>query len=258
MKKRTLAILAGIILFYTASWGQAGSNLYIETGLDGLGCASPEKPYIRAVNSVYWEGYHAQSIWSMAGLPHFTLKYEKMLSGNVLGLSSGLRYSQLMGYIGRENLFSGEGKFFYVNYNETGQTTEYARVTGLSQRSGYLGVPVELRVTPGKDRVVKVFFRAGLSFNVLLHSATEIDFFDNQMNSYSNEVNAIIEEPSPFYGSFSLGGGLKLGRNDRTGVLLGVNLLTAVVTGRDKGLVRPIAGAGGQIMVRIPLNYQEQ
>jgi hypothetical protein len=258
MKKKILAILAGTMLALSTSFSQGINNLYVETGFDMLGCFSPEKEYIRAVNSTYWAGFYAQNVQALAGIPHFGFRYEKMISGNHLGLSAGLRYSQLIGLIGRDAFMSGSDKYFYVNYRESGSVTEYARVLELQQKTGYLGLPLELRITPGKDRFVKMYYRAGLSFNVKVHSETDISFLENSMDQYKNEVAAIIEKPSPFYASFYMGGGLKFGYADKPGIMIGFNMLTVTVTGKGTGLVRPIAGAGGQIMARIPLNHPEQ
>jgi hypothetical protein len=255
MRNKISTISLALLCIVLSASGQDDprSSIYIETGFDGIGGYAPEKDYIRAMNSYYFFADHfAESIHGMIMIPYAGIRYERMISGSLLGISGGLRYSMMYSFIGKPSCMTGSDDYFYVNYRENGTDTEYARVTELNQKTGYVGIPLELRVTPGKDRLIKIFLKAGFSFNFKLHSASNVVFYDESMNQYKNEVLGLIEEPAGFYSAFNLGGGLKIGRNTGTSVILGMNAPALVfIPGTDE-FVTPVAGGGISLMLRIP------
>jgi hypothetical protein len=261
MRNKVSSIFLALLLIALSAAGQNDlrSFLYFETGFDGIGGYAPEKDYIRAMNSSYFFADHfAESIHGMMMIPYAGVRYERMISGNFLGISGGLRYSIMYSFIGRPSCMTGSDDYFYVNYNENGTDTEYARVTELNQKTGYVGIPLELRMTPGKDRFIKVFFKAGFSFNFKLHSASNVVFYDDSMNQYKNEVLGLIEDPAGYYSAFNLGGGLKIGRNTGTSVILGMNAPALVLIPGNDEFVKPVAGGGISLIVRIPFKKEIQ
>jgi hypothetical protein len=72
------------------------------------------------------------------------------------------------------------------------------------------------------------------------------------MQKYTDEVADIIEDPWSVYASVHLAVGFKLGQPGKTAVMWEVCFPSAVLAPRN-GFLKPQAGGGFQLNVRIPL-----
>jgi hypothetical protein len=258
MNKKLLLFLIFIPLLALQLQGQEQEQkqrrkfLYLETGMDAIGCEVPDKPYIRSVNDENYF-YYSDQIRSFMTINYVGIKLEYRLIRNLLGISGGLRYSRMMTSIGRDSYLTPGQNYFYVRYNQNDQVTEYARVREIDQNGDYLGIPLELRICPGKERRVKAYYIAGLSYNVRMHSKTDISFSDDAMNQYKSEVKSVIEKASPSFTTFHLGVGLKIGKTDKPGISVEANVPVGVVFPGGSYLASPTAGGGFQLLVRVPL-----
>ncbi|MBK8882552.1 MAG: hypothetical protein IPN67_09295 [Bacteroidales bacterium] len=177
-----LLILIPVLTIYARGQEEKQKFLYLETGFDGIGCAAPDKEYIRAVNDQNFD-YYSDEIRSLMAINYIGLKFEYRVLNNLFGVSTGLRYSRMITSIGRDSYMSSGPDYFYVNYNESDLITEYARVCEINQKGDYLGIPLEVRLYPKKERKIKLYYKAGMSFNLKVHSKSDIIFSMSQWNN---------------------------------------------------------------------------
>jgi hypothetical protein len=228
--------------------------LFLETGIDGIGCSTPDKDYIRAVNDPLESEYYSDKIKALMMLECIGLKFEYRTVNNKFGFSGGLRYTRMNASIGRDSYMSSAPDYFYVNYSQNSLNTEYAKVRELNQKTDYLGIPIELRIYPYKDRKVSFYYKAGVSFNLKFNSKSDIVFYNNFMETYRNDVIKVIEKAAPYYTTFNFGIGLKVGKSEKPGFSVEVNAPLGVIFPDKSYFVKPQAGGGVQIMARIPIN----
>jgi len=232
--------------------------LYLESGIDFISCEQPSKDYIRADIDPYYDYFAASHIRALMHNNSFGVRFEYRLAKNLLGISGGLRYTRMMNSIGKPAYWSDSPEFFYVHYRTDGINTDYAKVFELNQRSDYIGIPVELRIFPYKERLINLYYKAGASINLNVGSRTDVVFFDDTMNPYEKDVADVVEEPSSYYGSLNLGIGLKVGKLQKPGFVIEANFPVGILTPGKVSFVTPQAGIGVQVMVRVPLNKKSE
>jgi hypothetical protein len=248
-------ILTGIFLCLLTSLirGQDEKRkfLFIEAGVDFFGSLESNKDYIRGDINPYSYGNVTNQLTSILYYKYFGAMLEYRILHNKIGISSGLRYTRMNGSIGKTSYFSSTSDFYYVQFNNNGTTTEYAKVKEIDQKSNFIGIPLEIRVYPFDDHPVNFFSVIGGSFNLSFGSKTDIVFFDNSMNTFRNEVAKVIEAPWMYYATYKLGVGLKIGRLTKPGVDIGANLVGMLVPNKSS-LIKPDVGGGIQLMIRVP------
>jgi len=191
-------------------------------------------------------------------LNYLGLKFEYRVFNNLFGLSAGLRYIRMITSIGRDSYLSSGPEYFYVNYSQSDLITEYAKVCEINQKGDYIGIPLELRLYPKKERKIKLYYKAGVSFNLKVHSKSDISFFNKSMQQYQADVIKVIENPSPNFTTFHIGLGLKLGKSDKPGISIETYTPIGVIFPKGSFLVNPLAGSGVQLLLSVPLNTKEQ
>ena len=136
----------------------------------------------------------------------FGLKLEYVLHKRI-AISSGLRFSFYKAAL------NAERDFFLWKVSETETSANYIKISSISQRNYYLGIPLEARFfITEKDFFARVYFIVGNTFNFLVASSNNVIFHNPEMEKYNNNVLKHIGDPNLFYGSFYGGIGLKLGK----------------------------------------------
>ncbi len=263
---RTKFILSGVLflLLGLSLKGQENEQekkpmfLYLESGIDFISCEQPEKDYIRADVEPYYDHYAASQIRALMHNNFFGARFGCRFAKNLLELSGGLRFTRVMTSIGKPAYWSDSPEFFYVHYLTDGINTDYAKVYELGQRSDYIGIPLEIRIFPYKERLINVYYKAGASFNLNVGSKTDVVFFNDTMIPFEKDVAEIVESPPSFYGSLSLGIGFKVGKPGKSGFNIETVFPVGILTPGKAGFVNPEAGAGVQLMVRIPINKKSE
>lgn len=259
MKKRIILLLIFIPVI-NIIWGQEEKHKYLslEIGIDGIGCAAPDKDYIRAVNDQNYN-YYSNQIKSLMTISYIGFKYEYRLMSNLFGLSSGIRYSRMVTSIGRNSYLSSDPDYFYVNYSQSEMTTEYAKVLEINQKGDYLGIPLELRLLyPKKNHFLKFYYKAGCSFNFKIHSVSDISFFNKSMEQYQSDVIKVLENASPNYTTFHVGAGVKIGKSEKPGISIETYMPICIKFPKGIYFVDPLAGSGIQLLFNVPLNSKER
>jgi hypothetical protein len=252
MKNIFLFIFLFLFLPLNPTKAQEPIHLIAETGIDFISCAPPEKDYIRGnVEPLFYE-FTSGALRGLYYRNYFGVKAEKRFIHDLIGISAGLRYTRSESSIGKNTYWSSPSEYFYFRLEQSGTTTEYLRIKELNQINGYIGVPLELRIYPYKPRFFNVYYKLGTDFNLLVSQKTDAVFFTPGMQKYTDEVADIIEDPWSVYASVHLAVGFKLGQPGKTAVMWEVCFPSAVLAPRN-GFLKPQAGGGFQLNVRIPL-----
>ena len=262
MKNKLLSGFAFLFILSGFAYGQdeKRSFLYIETGIDLLGCEAPEKEYIRG--DIYPNQYDdmnpapdfvADQVTNLLYTDFLGLKFEYRVLNNKLGVAGGLRYTRVVSSIGKSSYWSdNDEEYFYLQYAQNGTDTEYAKVREITQRSGYLGIPLELNLYPFAAQKVNPYFKAGATFNFNVASRTDLVFWNEEMETYEEEVAAVIEDPYPFYSSLYLGFGLQIRPAGKPGFNLEFCFPVGMITTGEEGFYDPRIGVGFRLTFRIP------
>jgi|WetSurMetagenome_2_1015567.scaffolds.fasta_scaffold06914_2 hypothetical protein len=255
MKKLFLLALIFTAIGYKSA-GQEENRRFLspEAGIDGIGCEAPEKDYIRAVTDQDPADYYSDQINSLMTVYYAGCRFEYRMFNNLLGLSAGLRFNRMTTSIGRESYMLSDPDYFYVNYYQSGQVTEYAKVREITQDGDYIGIPLEVRLYPRKEHRIRLYYKAGLSFNLKVHSRSDIVFFDSSMEQYRADVMKVVEKASPYYTTFHLGLGVKIGKTTKPAISFETYTPIGVIFPKGAWLVDPIAGSGLQLVLSFPLN----
>jgi hypothetical protein len=261
MKKKLLSasIFLSILTGFTYGQDEKRSFLYLETGIDLLGCEAPVKDYIRG--DIYQNQYDinpgpdfvSDQVTNLLHADFLGLKFEYRILNNKLGVAGGLRYTRVVSSIGKSSYWSDvDEKYFYLQYAQNGTNTEYAKVREITQKSGYLGIPLELNFYPFTPHNVNLYFKAGATFNFNIASHTDLVFWNEEMEPYEEEVAKVIEDPYPFYSSLYLGFGLQIRPSGKPGFNLEFCVPAGMITAGENGFYDPRTGVGFRLTFRIP------
>ncbi len=256
MKTGSGFLLISLFIIHSSLNAQETGRKFLsfEAGYDGIGCYSPDKEYIRPVNdqSTY---YYYNELSAYMGLAYTGVKFEYKVVNNYLGLAGGLRYTLASASIARDSYMSSNPDYFYIKYKQDGTNTYFAKVRGIKQNTGYIGIPLELRYYPLSRRrcKVEIYYKAGMAFNLKLHSKSEIEFSDEGMDRYNDEVSSVVEKTASSFSSFYLGAGLKIGNQTKPCLSIEANAPVFVAFPRGSYLLDPIVGGGIQLKFSIPI-----
>lgn len=228
----------------------------IEAGTDFIASDLIFKDNLRGdVPSYYNMGEASKSLTTLCNSWYAGIKAEKFWFKNELGISTGLRFTQINSSV------SNSANFFYLLYQQNGLNSEYLRMTDIVQKSDYFGIPVDIRLFPFKGDYSgyiidfsRCYFKTGLAFNYRIQTKTSVSFYDKTMDQYKGNVAKMVGNPKAFCLGFNLSVGYKCKIPNISNINFEVSLLTAFFTKETSGLVNPQAGSGLQISIQLPIN----
>lgn len=127
--------------------------------------------------------------------------------GHHLDVGAGIRFS-----FGESSLRSNLDYFLWkIEDNET--FSNYIRLKNINQNTYGVGIPLELKVYPGKSDVwLRLYGKAGVVFNFIFTEDISVEFANEAMKKYLSEIKNRFDKPHLFNGQFVLGIGFKIGR----------------------------------------------
>lgn len=251
-------ILFILILKASSLAGQEVRSKYIgiETGMEFQSCKIPEYDFIRADIPDYGYGNASNNLAGYYDEMYAGLKTEIRSKSEHFGLLIGLRYTKVSSSLGKHNTWENSSDFFYLLNKQEGLNTEYLKVKEINQSSAYLGIPVELRYLMSKNRLFRLFFKLSTEIDYRIDTKNDIVFFNDEMESYSNDVINKFKKPGNFLSEFNFGVGLKVGRDSKINFNIEAALPSVNFNSNSSSLVKTIAGGGFQINILIPLNTE--
>lgn len=154
-------------------------------------------PVRQDVGSYYYDGYNSNYVYIDNTVVFFGVKPEYSFFKNKMSVSSGLRFTNLFADLSKAN--ADQGGYFFLRYNSENTNTEYARVKNINETSNYLGLPFELKISPFSIRNISFYFKVGTEFSFKLNTNTSIDFKDNAMDIYKQDIIGDLDIRSNTY-----------------------------------------------------------
>ncbi|MDR1553763.1 MAG: hypothetical protein LBS69_09930 [Prevotellaceae bacterium] len=106
--------------------------------------------------------------------------------------------------------------YFLWKTTESGLTTNYVKIRDISQKSIFVGIPLELKFFPNKkDFFIRHYFILGTALNFLVNSKNYISYANDNMKKYSSLISEQAGKPNVFQGYLYVGVGLKIGRMNK-------------------------------------------
>jgi hypothetical protein len=255
MKTKLLFLFVFLLSLISSIRGQEKRyrSFFVETGMDFISCAPPDKDYIRG--DVNPNPYYYEPSYMMALLykNYIGVKAAIRLANNKLELAGGVRFTRMESSLGKNSYWSGRSDFLYLLFRQQGTVTDYLKIKEISQVTNYIGIPLELRIYPYAEHFIQLYYKVGTDFNVLVRKKTTVDFYVPAMQHYEEEVGRIVEDPWHFYSTVQLGIGLKIGKNSKPGINIEACVPVAILANYKSSFVTPEAGGGFQLNIRFPL-----
>ena len=181
---------------------------------------------------------------------YFGIKPEFAFEKGKYSLATGLRYRAMEGQVYNTSYNSS---YFYLRYDNAGTDTKYARIKGMNESYHLLGVPVEFKWTPIHFWRIGLYLKAGCEFSFKLSSKVEIDFVNESMKDYEQEILDFVGTKTNSFYSLAYGGfGAIYATPKGLGMALDV-LLPVVLTNNNLALMSHGSGNTVQLSFQIPL-----
>jgi len=139
---------------------------------------------------------------------YFGIKPEYFIYKNRIGIASGVRltfaYSEL----------SSDRNDYLWRLREDGLNTYYVQIKDIRQNNLLLSIPLEIRFfTNKREFPVQHYFKLGASFNYLIKTETQVNFVNQNMKKYKDEIQNQLPDNQNDFSAFLFGAvGLKIGR----------------------------------------------
>jgi len=188
----------------------------VEAGVQWFDAKTTKPSQIRENRSSYYYGHRDELFY--CGFVRDERSFSQYFVGikpeysltHRLTIASGLRFS----IVGSQIVSDRDFFLWRISQDET--HSNYLRISELNQKSYYFGIPLELRFFPRQmDCFVRQYFVIGAMFNFHAFSNTRVDFINENMQKYQQQIENELKKPDTFSSSFYLGVGLKLGKMNR-------------------------------------------
>jgi len=185
----------------------------VEIGLESFAGDKVDIPQIRENQSsnyypdYYDDMYYCGYMYDRYNYTHFFVGFKPEYSLNHFFVASaGLRLSF------NNSFMNSDRNYFLWKVAESGQMTNYVRVTNLTQNNFYIGLPMDIKIfTYKRDVRFQHYFKAGFVFNTLVASATKVNFQNPAMEKpYSDQIAKQLKKPSFFSAQTFVGMGFKI------------------------------------------------
>lgn len=249
-----------IFLFYLFRLTNAQESrlkyLGVEAGMTFMASEMANMDYIRREIPQYYNDYSASSLTCLSNKSFIGIKYELFALNDRLSFASGIRFIQLNSSVGKDKYYRSSTQYFYWRTDNNDLNTNYIRINEISQKSSYLGIPLESRFyIAKKPHFMRLYAKLGAEVSLLLQSKTDVDFYDNAMSKYDDEVGSKIADPKTFNTAIYGGFGVELGGDSKPSVSIEACMPYFNLSSKTSGLVDSFFGGGFQINVRVPLKF---
>lgn len=221
-----------------------------ESGVSLFFPQSPEYEFIRGDVLPFSSAGASESLKANAFGRFVGIKAELRDKSNLWGFLAGLRYTKISSTLGKNDADGSSSSYFYFLDQQNVEITEYFRVKEVKRNVEYIGIPVEIRRLFYNDRSFKFYVKLGAEFNYKISSSSEVEFRNENMWEYSNNVLSKFEEPEPFYSAVAVSAGINYDKLPN--VDFEVTLPYIVLTPASSGIISNYAGIGFKIEVKLP------
>lgn len=230
-------------------------SVRIELGGNEVNSSLNEKWNIRQDVGSY--NYNSESVGSTTVstdmyVAHFGIKPEISLFDNKIGISSGLRFSNVSSGMSINTSNSDQKKFFYLRYNTDGLNTEFTRVRGITQSTNYLSIPIDVKLIPITIFKIDLYLKTGIELGFKVGSTTDFDFVKEEMSdNQSSIIESVGLEVNGIYSTWSSAVGIGFGNNIKYNLEL--LLPSYFLTKNNSTLVNNNVYTGFQFSIQLPV-----
>jgi len=227
----------------------------IDVGVEMFDGSALKNPNIRESQPYYYDSYYYDDFYYNSLRDSYNyirgyigVKPEYSLNHH-FAVAAGVRFSY------NRSKLEPDYDCFLWKVSEKDLITNYVQINKISQNNFYAGIPLEIKCFTSKsDMLVRQYFKAGMLFNVLVASHNSVEFVNERMEKYADEINRQMGKPSSMSGYLYLGIGLKFGRMNYPFGSVEIQMPVSVF--KDKKLAsfieEPAAGFGIQTTIYIP------
>ena len=255
-----LLLLAGKMAMAQESSPQSWHhNLFVGVSPKFLPNHSPNLEHFRP------EGGYGSTIYvkSKINNTQYSVCYELLSPDQQWGFSTGVQYTQYWKQIGYDALDPDEihtmtvPDYYLFEIQNDDNQLEYMRIRGIEQHSYYMGIPLEVRryITFGSLTTFRILFMAETDFDFLVGNMNQVNFINDAMVPFAEQISSNYDNPSPLLASAYLGSGIQFKNHHGFGVNFNWLIHLGDFCG-STGLLKQDSGCGGiklQFKILIPL-----
>ncbi len=220
---------------------QSPKQFYVgaEAGMNFYSCQTPNYDFIRSYAGQNGAYEYTTLEWYFNQY-YFNAIAEFRLANDKIWLSTGIRYSSISAGLGKLSAWGRSDEYFYVNFDNGNDSNSHLyQVDYVQEFSSYIGVPVSMSFSPYKVRFIRLYFKLGVDFNVLLNSNRKVEFYNQGMNYREAEILDLFDDPVDFYSTISPGIGIQLGRQNDPNIRLEANVPAFLISSDKFSFVTP-------------------
>jgi hypothetical protein len=226
----------------------------VESGMNFIESEMTDIDAIRGNIPNYSMGFSTGSLTSLSYIWFAGVKSEIFSLNDRFGLQGGIRYSQISNSIGKDEYWGSSTNYFYWLFRQDGTETEFLKIKEISQKSGYLGVPVELRYFVSKrPHVFQLYGKLGAVLDFRVNSHTNVLFKDPAMEIYEKNISDQVKQPGAVSFAMYVGSGFKIGTDQKPSVSLEACFPYFILTSHTSGMLQPLFGGGFQLTFQVPI-----
>jgi hypothetical protein len=220
-----------------------------EFGADFQSYYQKDFDFIRGDNSQYYYSSN-QGLGSNLSTVHLGLRYEQSINNSRFSWSSGIVFT-----MSNSELFANThgGSLFFL-YKQSANTTEYLRLSNISQTATYVGVPLEFKFYFLDVDQYKFFLKGGVSVSYLADISSEVVFLNPAMDKYADQVISRFDEPGKLYSIAYLSPGIMFNFNTKFAASMEARLPLLFLSSSPSGFY-DYDDAGGGIQFEIQYKF---
>lgn len=186
MNKKITILLFVNMLIGGICYAQKSDKFSLNIGF-GANATSSELtnkwPVRQNVGSVYTMNGYYGSLNLSGQISYLEVRPEYFFEKN-LSVSAGLKFVDVYSMTTR----SDEDGFFYLRYNSSGTSTEYARVYSIDESVAYITIPVEVKLIPFVFDDFSFYAKVGAEIGVKVYTDRNILFKSSAMQAMEQEI----------------------------------------------------------------------
>ncbi|MEI6554125.1 MAG: hypothetical protein WCL70_00895 [Paludibacter sp.] len=258
MKIRLLILICVLAALNTKSFSENPKKISILFELSGnqVNSTLNEKWNIRQDVGSYYSYYNSSggSVMPDMFITHLAVKPEISLLDNKLAISTGLIFSNVLSDLNIVDNGLNSTGFFYLRYNSTGSTTEYAKVHSITESSNYLGIPFDLKFIPFTAGNFDFYLKVGYQLGFKMSSETKIDFVSESMDQYQSAIlQSIGLTTNNLYSAWTNAIGVTYGKRDKTRYNFEILLPSFINTQNNSTITIPNVYTGFRLSIQVPI-----
>lgn len=254
MKIRLIILLSAILGISTHAYaGNPGNfKLNFEMEYNEMNTSLNKGWDIRQDVGTY-DYYNNSYLYSYLNGSRFAVKPEWLFFDGKLAFETGLKYTYLNSELYMNSASNVPG-YFFLRFNNSGMETEYAKVFSIDESSHLLSFPLEVKFIPLTFGKFDLYVKTGLEFGLKISSSTNIQFVNETMNPYEQQVLDYVGiKTNNYFSGWNNSVGVTYGSKDKLRYSLEMLLPSFVLSQNNSTLVDTDMYTGFRLSLQLPV-----